>query len=308
MGRDQIGEELKKLAISISELLEVLRNRERLYEIMVEEFDAVEAQFSTPRRTQIVAASDAIEDEDLIEREEMVVTVTHGGYIKRTPLDTFRTQNRGGKGRSGMATKDEDAVTNLFVTCTHTPVLFFSNHGKVYRLKVWRLPEGAPQARGRPMVNLLPLAEGEVVSTVLPLPEDEVEWGNLHVLFATAKGSVRRNSMDAFTNVPSNGKFAIRFEDGDDDRLIGVTLLSENDDVLLATRNGKAIRFAATDVRVFQSRTSTGVRGITLKDGDEVISLSTLRGFETTVEDRDKYLRSAAWKTDRLRLNCHQKK
>ncbi|MFT8450716.1 MAG: DNA gyrase subunit A [Zymomonas mobilis] len=298
MGRDQIGEELKKLAISISELLEVLRNRERLYEIMVEEFDAVEAQFATPRRTQIVAASDAIEDEDLIEREEMVVTVTHGGYIKRTPLDTFRTQNRGGKGRSGMATKDEDAVTNLFVTCTHTPVLFFSNHGKVYRLKVWRLPEGAPQARGRPMVNLLPLAEGEVVSTVLPLPEDEAEWGNLHVLFATAKGSVRRNSMDAFTNVPSNGKFAIRFEEGDDDRLIGVTLLSENDDVLLATRNGKAIRFAATDVRVFQSRTSTGVRGITLKDGDEVISLSTLRGFETTVEDRDKYLRSAAWKTD----------
>ncbi|AEI37443.1 MAG: DNA gyrase subunit A [Zymomonas mobilis subsp. pomaceae] len=298
MGRDQIGEDLKKLAISISELLEVLRNRERLYEIMLEELDEVEAQFATPRRTEIVAASDAIEDEDLIEREEMVVTVTLGGYIKRTPLDTFRTQNRGGKGRSGMATKDEDAVTNIFVTCTHTPVLFFSNHGKVYRLKVWRLPEGAPQARGRPMVNLLPLAEGEVISTVLPLPEDESEWGNLHVLFATAKGSVRRNSMDSFTNVPSNGKFAIRFEEDTPDRLIGVTLLSEYDDVLLATRSGKAIRFAATDVRVFQSRTSTGVRGITLKNDDEVISLSTLRSFEATTEDRDKYLRSAAWKNE----------
>ncbi|HEV2747858.1 MAG TPA: DNA gyrase C-terminal beta-propeller domain-containing protein, partial [Allosphingosinicella sp.] len=179
---------------------------------------------------------------------------------------------------------------------THTPVLFFSTHGKVYRLKVWRLPEGAPQARGRPMVNLLPLAEGETISTVLPLPENEEEWKNLHVIFATAQGSVRRNSMDSFANVPSNGKFAMRFEEEATDRLIGVALLTEDDDVLLATREGKAIRFEATAVREFQSRTSTGVRGISLRKGDEVISLSILKGFPATTEERDAYLRAAPWK------------
>src|SRR3712207_4187418 len=188
-------------------------NRVRLYEVMREEFDAIAASYATPRVTEIAPAWDGIEDEDLIEREEMVVTVTMGGYIKRTPLDAFRAQRRGGKCRAGMGTKDEDAVTNLFVTSTHTPVLFFSTHGKVYRLKVWRLPEGLPQARGRPMVNLLPLAEGETISTVLPLPENEDEWKDLHVIFATAHGGVRRNSMDAFANVPSNGKFAMRFEE-----------------------------------------------------------------------------------------------
>jgi len=224
--------------------------------------------------------------------------VTLGGYIKRTPLETFRTQARGGKGRAGMGTKDEDAVTELFVTSTHNPVLFFSTHGKVYRLKVWRLPEGAPQARGRPMINLLPLAEGETISTVLPLPEDEAEWAKLHVMFATAKGSVRRNSMDAFTNVPSNGKIAMKFEGEDeDDRLIGVALLDESDDVLLATRQGKAIRFAGDDVREFQSRASTGVRGMRLADGDEVISLSILhRVGVRDQEEREDYLRHAAWK------------
>ena len=195
-----------------------------------------------------------------------------------------------------MATKEEDAVTNLFVTSTHTPVLFFSTAGKVYRLKVWRLPEGAPQARGRPMVNLLPLAEGETISTVLPLPEDEAEWKNLHVVFATAHGGVRRNSMDAFANVPSNGKFAMRFEEDATDRLIGVALLTEEDDVLLATKQGKAIRFEATAVREFQSRTSTGVRGISLKENDEVISLSILKGFPATTDERDAYLRAAPWK------------
>src|SRR3546814_824804 len=229
----------------------------------------------------------------------MVVTVTMGGYIKRTPLDTFRAPKRGGKGRSGMATKDEDAVRELFVTSTHTPVLFFSTAGKVYRMKVWRLPEGAPQARGRPMVNLLPLAEGETISTVLPLPEDEAEWKNLHVMFATANGTVRRNSMDAFTNVPSNGKIAMRFEDDSPDRLIGVALLTENDDVLLATRQGKAIRFEATVVREFQSRTSTGVRGMTLKGGDEVISLSILHRAGATPEEREDYLRFAPWKPEK---------
>lgn len=296
LGRDEIGGELKELATSIGDLLEILGDRVKLYAVMREEFDEIAAAFATPRVTEIAPAADGIDDEDLIEREDMVVTVTLGGYIKRTPLETFRTQNRGGKGRAGMATKDEDAVTNLFVTSTHNPVLFFSTHGKVYRLKVWRLPEGAPQARGRPMVNLLPLAEGETISTVLPLPEDEKDWGKLHVIFATAHGGVRRNSMDAFANVPSNGKFAIRFDEDATDHLIGVALLTEEDDVLLATRQGKAIRFEATAVREFQSRTSTGVRGITLKGDDEVISLSILKGFAATTDERDAYLRAAPWK------------
>jgi len=315
LGRDEIGGELEDLARSIGELLEILANRARLYEVMREEFDEVEAEFATPRVTELAAAADGIEDEDLIEREDMVVTVTMAGYIKRTPLSVFREQKRGGKGRAGMATKDEDAVTELFVTSTHNPVLFFSNLGRVYRMKVWRLPEGGPNTKGRPMVNLLPLAEGETISTVLPLPEDENEWGGLHIMFATAHGTVRRNSMAAFTNIPSNGKIAMRFgagapdesENGDDsdeqadptDRLIGVELLSENDDVLLATRHGKAIRFMATDVREFQSRTSTGVRGIRLAPGDQVISMSILHRVGTTQEEREAYLRFAPWKGEK---------
>ncbi len=274
----------------IAELLEILGNRARLYEVMREEFDEVEAEFATPRVAEIAAAADGIEDEDLIEREDMVVTVTMTGYIKRTPLALFREQKRGGKGRSGMSTKDEDIVTDLFVTSTHNPVLFFSNTGRVYRMKVWRLPEGGPTAKGRPMVNLLPLAEGETITTVLPLPEDEAEWGGLHIMFATAKGTVRRNSMDAFTNIPTAGKIAMKFgtsEEGEEeedtlDRIIGVDLLTEEDDVLLATRNGKAIRFMSTDVREFQSRTSMGVRGVRLMDDDQVISMSILHRVGTT--------------------------
>jgi DNA gyrase subunit A len=296
LGRDEIAGELRTLATSIAGLLEILGDRIKLYALMRAEFDEIADAYATPRVTEIAPAWDGIEDEALIEREDMVVTVTLGGYIKRTPLETFRTQARGGKGRAGMATKEEDAVTNLFVTSTHTPVLFFSTHGKVYRLKVWRLPEGAPQARGRPMVNLLPLAEGETISTVLPLPEDENEWGKLQVVFATAHGGVRKNSMDAFANVPSNGKFAMRFDEDATDRLIGVALLTGEDDVLLATRQGKAIRFESGALREFQSRTSTGVRGISLKAGDEVISLSILKGFKATTEERDAYLRAAPWK------------
>ena len=296
LGREEIGDELKELATAIEEYLAILADREKLYAVMREELEQVRDEFATPRISEITAAWDGLEDEDLMERSEMVVTVTHGGYIKRTPLDTFRAQRRGGKGRAGMATKDEDAIVELFVTSTHTPVLFFSTHGKVYRLKVWKLPEGGPQTKGRPMINLLPLADGETISTVLPLPEDEAEWSSLHVMFATAKGGVRRNSMDSFTNVPSNGKFAMKFEEGSDDRLIGVELLSDNDDVLLATKNGKAIRFAGDAVRSFQSRTSTGVRGIALKGDDEVISLSVLRGFEASTEERDQYLKAAPWK------------
>ena len=296
LGRDEIAGELRELASSIAGLLEILGDRRKLYEVMVAELDAVSAQFATPRLSEITGAADGIEDEDLITREEMVVTVTVEGYIKRTPLDAFRAQKRGGKGRAGMATKDEDAITHLFVTSTHTPVLFFSTEGKVYRMKVWRLPEGGPATRGRPMINLLPLASGETISTVLPLPEDEETWGDLHVMFATAKGSVRRNSMDAFANIRTSGKIAMRFEEGSDDRLIGVSLLTEDDDVLLATRQGKAIRFAATDVREFQSRDSTGVRGARLADGDEVISMSVLRGFDATPQEREDYLRAAPWK------------
>jgi DNA gyrase subunit A len=296
LGRDEIAAELSALALSIAGLLEILGDRVKLYAVMREELDEIQAAYATPRLAEIAPAWDGIEDEALIEREDMVVTVTMGGYIKRTPLETFRAQRRGGKGRAGMATKDEDAVTELFVTSTHTPVLFFSTHGKVYRLKVWRLPEGAPQARGRPMVNLLPLAAGETISTVLPLPEDENEWGKLHVMFATARGSVRRNSMDAFANIRTSGKIAMKFEEGSADRLIGVSLLTEKDDVLLATRNGRAIRFAATDVREFQSRDSTGVRGARLLGEDEVISLSVLRGFDATPQEREDYLRAAPWK------------
>jgi DNA gyrase subunit A len=319
LGRDEIGNELEGLAKSIGELLEILANRARLYEVMREEFDEVEAEFATPRVTELAPAADGIEDEDLIEREDMVVTVTVAGYIKRTPLSVFREQKRGGKGRAGMATKEEDAVTTLFVTSTHNPVLFFSNLGRVYRMKVWKLPEGGPNTKGRPMVNLLPLAEGETISTVLPLPEDEAEWGKLHIMFATAHGTVRRNSMAAFTNVPTAGKIAMRFgmgateeaENGDDsdeqadptDRLIGVELLTEGDDVLLATRNGKAIRFMATDVREFQSRTSTGVRGVRLQPGDEVISMSILHRVGTTQEEREAYLKCPPWR-DREDVEC----
>ncbi|NML94035.1 DNA gyrase subunit A [Novosphingobium olei] len=301
LGRDEIGDELSILAKAIEEYLAILADRVKLYAVMREELVAVRDQFATPRLSQIAPAADGIDDEDLIEREDMVVTITLDGYIKRTPLSTFRAQARGGKGRSGMATKDEDAIATMFVASTHTPVLFFSTAGKVYRLKVWRLPEGGPATRGRPVVNMLPaLDKDETIAAVLPLPEDEGEWGKLHVMFATAKGNVRRNAMDLFANIPSNGKFAMRFEEDSEDRLIGVALLSEGDDVLLASRQGKAIRFPADDVREFQSRTSTGVRGMTLKDGDEVISLSILHRVGVKDQDeRDEYLRFAPWKPEK---------
>ena len=301
LGRDEIGDELKELATFIEYYLSILADRVKLYGVMRDELVAVREAFATPRVSEITAAWDGLDDEDLIEREDMVVTVTLDGYIKRTPLSTFRAQNRGGKGRAGMATKQEDAVATMFVTSTHSPVLFFSTAGKVYRLKVWRLPEGGPATRGRPIVNLLPaLDQGETIAAVLALPEDEASWGELNVVFATAKGSVRRNSMDSFANIPSNGKFAMRFDEGSEDRLIGVALLTSDDDVLLATRQGKAIRFAADDIREFVSRTSTGVRGMTLKGaGDEVISLSILHRVGTTAEEREQYLKFAPWKGDR---------
>jgi DNA gyrase subunit A len=311
LGREEIGGELEGLATAIAELLEILGNRVRLYQVMREELDEVDKEFSTPRKSELAGAVDGIDDEDLIEVEDMVVTVTMTGYIKRTPLALFREQKRGGKGRSGMSTKDEDVVTTLFVTSTHNPVLFFSSTGRVYRMKVWKLPEGGPTAKGRPMVNLLPLAEGETISTVLALPQDEAEWGDLHIMFATAKGTVRRNSMDAFTNIPTAGKIAMKFgvseeegEEGDpNDCLIAVELLTEEDDVLLASKNGKAIRFLSTDVREFQSRSSMGVRGVRLKDDDRVISMSILRRAGTSQEEREAYLRCPPWR-DRDEVEC----
>jgi len=301
LGRDEIGDELKELAAAIEEYLSILADRVKLYGVMREELVAVRELYATPRVSQLTGAADGIEDEDLIEREEMVVTVTMDGYIKRTPLSTFRAQARGGKGRAGMATKDEDVVTTMFVTSTHNPVLFFSTAGKVYRLKVYKLPEGGPTTRGRPIVNLLPsLDKDETIQTVLPLPEDEKEWSKLSVVFATAKGNVRRNAMDAFANIPSNGKFAMKFDEDSTDRLIGVALLDQSDDVLLASRQGKAIRFAGDLVREFASRTSTGVKAMTLKDDDEVISLSILHRVGVQDQDeREAYLRFAPWKGER---------
>jgi DNA gyrase subunit A len=296
LGRDEIGDELKELAIQIEELLSILGDRRKLYAVMREELEEIKATYATPRLSEIAPAWDGLEDEDLIERDDMVVTVTHGGYIKRTPLATFRAQARGGKGRSGMATKDEDAVTELFVTSTHNPVLFFTNTGRVYRLKVWKLPEGGPQTRGRPMVNLLPLGEDERVTNVLPLPEDETEWPALHIVFATEQGMVRRNSMDSFANVPTAGKYAMGFVEGSGDRLIGVELLSETQDVFLASDSGKAIRFSATDARETKSRTGIGVRGMALKGDAKVVSMAVLNAGDADTETRDAYLRAAEWK------------
>ena len=296
LGRDEIGDELKELSIAIEEYLSILGDRVKLYGVMKDELAEIRATYATPRVSEIAPAWDGLEDEDLIEREEMVVTVTHGGYIKRTPLATFRAQARGGKGRSGMATKDEDAVVELFVTSTHNPVLFFTNLGRVYRMKVWKLPEGGPQTKGRPMVNLLPLGEDERVTNVLPLPEDENEWGKLNIVFATEQGMVRRNSMDAFANVPTAGKYAMGFVEGSGDRLIGVELLTEEQEIFLASDSGKAIRFSATDARETKSRTGIGVRGMKLKEGQKVVSMAVLDAGEWTTEQRDAYLRAAPWK------------
>ncbi len=298
LGRDEIGDELKELAAQIEELLSILADRVKLYAVMREELEEVRATYATPRVSEIAPAWDGLEDEDLIEREDMVVTVTHGGYIKRTALDTFRAQARGGKGRAGMATKDEDAVTELFVTSTHNPVLFFTNTGRVYRLKVWKLPEGGPQTRGRPMVNLLPLGDDEKVTNVLPLPEDEAEWERLGIVFATQQGMVSRNSMEAFYNVPTGGKYAMGFVEGSGDKLIGVALVNESQEIFLASTNSKAIRFEATAARETKSRTGIGVQGMGPKGEIEVVSLAVLNQTGTTVEEREQYLRAAPWKNN----------
>ncbi len=294
LGRDDIGSELKILAREIEDYIDILRSRERLFDIMRTEFVEYREQFATPRRSEFALDAFGFEDEDLIQREDMVVTVTNTGYIKRVPLNTYRAQRRGGKGRSGMSTKDEDFLRNVFVASTHTPILFFSNFGQVYKLKVWKLPVGSPQSKGKALINILPLAQGENISTILPLPEDEDSWGELHAIFATRKGNVRRNLLSDFSNVRANGKIAIRLSEGDS--LIGVAACSEQDDVLMAAKDGKCIRFAATAVRLFKGRNSDGVRGIRLAEGDEVVSMSILENVAAETEERSAYLKHAAAK------------
>ncbi|HYC63794.1 MAG TPA: DNA gyrase subunit A [Reyranellaceae bacterium] len=293
--RDKIAEELGEVAKLIEGYLELLGDRDKLFALMRMELIDIKTRFATPRRTEIVDNEFEQDIEDLIQREDMVVTVTNGGYVKRVPVSAYRAQRRGGKGRSGMATREDDFVSSLFVANTHTPVLFFSSRGIVYKLKVWRLPLGAPQARGKAFVNLLPLSEGETISAVMPMPEDEASWATLNVMFATAKGGVRRNELSDFVNVHQTGKIAMKFE-GEDagDRLIGVGVCTEEQDVLLASRQGRAMRFPVSAVRVFQSRASTGVRGIALAEGDEVISMSLVdSGKGITTEEREAYLRQS---------------
>ncbi|MBL4612880.1 MAG: hypothetical protein JKY91_03975, partial [Emcibacter sp.] len=247
---------------------------------------------ATPRRSEFALDAFGFEDEDLFQREDMVVTVTNTGYIKRVPLTTYRAQRRGGKGRSGMSTKDEDFLRNVFVSNTHVPILFFSNFGQVYKLKVWKLPIGSPTSKGKALINILPLAQGENISTILPLPEDEDSWGELHAIFATQKGNVRRNLLSDFSNVRANGKIAIRLSEGDS--LIGVAACAETDDVLIAAKGGKCIRFAATAVRLFKGRNSDGVRGIRLAEGDEVVSMSILHNVDASTDERGAYLKYVA--------------
>lgn len=292
LGRDEIGDELTVLGGRITEYLDILRSRERLLAIIRDELQEMRSEFATPRRSEIIEAPLDFEDEDLIAVEEMVVTVTHKGYIKRVPLSTYRAQRRGGKGRAGMATRDEDFVSQLFTASTHAPLLFFSSLGMVYKLKVWRLPQATPQARGRPMINLLPLAEGETINTVMPLPSEDAEnWPNLQLMFATASGNVRRNRLDDFTNVKANGKIAMKLDDGDE--IVGVSICTESDDILLTSRNGKCVRFPVTDVRLFRGRDSTGVRGIRLEGEDRVISQSVLTHVTSTPPENRAYLRQA---------------
>ncbi|MFN7167922.1 MAG: DNA gyrase subunit A [Pannonibacter sp.] len=289
LGRDEIADELNKLGEEISDYLEILRSRERIQQIIREELIEIRTEFATPRKTQIMEGGADLEDEDLIQREDMVVTVSHGGYIKRVPLATYRAQRRGGKGRSGMATKDEDFVTRLFVANTHTPVLFFSSRGIVYKLKVWRLPLGGPTSRGKALINMLPLEPGEQISSIMPLPENEDSWADLDVMFATTKGTVRRNKLSDFTQVNRAGKIAMKLDEGDG--IVSVETCTENDDVMLTTAAGQCIRFAVTEVRVFAGRNSVGVRGINLADDDQLISMSILRHFEATSEERAAYLK-----------------
>ena len=289
--RDKIGDELKTLSDKIVEYLEILESRDRVIEVLRGELEEIKESYATPRRTVIVESEFDQDIEDLIQREAMVVTVTHAGYIKRVALSTYRAQRRGGKGRAGMATKEGDFLEKLFICDTHTPVLFFSSRGKAYRLKVYRLPEATPQARGKALVNLLPLEKDETITTIMPMPEDEADWQTLDIMFATASGRVRRNRLSDFASVMANGKIAMKLDDGD--RLVGVETCAAGENVLLAARSGKCIRFPVDEVRVFSGRTSTGVRGIRLAKGDRIVSMTILRHTDIDTVSRDAYIRHA---------------
>ncbi len=289
LGVNEIGDELNGLGTDISEYLDILRSRERVMQIVREQLNEIKEQFDTPRKTTIDDAAGDFEDEDLIAREDMVVTVTHGGYIKRVPLSAYRAQRRGGKGRSGMATRDEDFVSRLFIANTHTPVLFFSSAGQVYKMKVWRLPIGEPQTRGRALINMLPLDENERITSIMPLPEDEGSWKQLDVMFSTIRGTVRRNSLADFVEINKNGKIAMKLDEGDG--IVDVATCTANDDVLLTTALGQAIRFQVDEVRVFKGRDSTGVRGISLAEGDRVISMAIIHHFDADSSERAAYLK-----------------
>ena len=292
LGRDEINDEAQKLGLAIADYLDILSSRGRVLTIIRDELAAIRDEFATPRKTELIDADIEMEDEALIEREDVAVTVTHAGYIKRTPLAEYRVQGRGGKGRSGMATRDEDFVTSLFVASTHAWLLFFSSTGMAYKLKVWRLPEARIAGKGKAMVNLLPLAEGERITTILALPENDTEWDTLNVVFATKSGDVRRNQLSDFAQVNKNGKIAMKLEPGDG--IIGVATCTDADDFLLTTRGGKAIRFPVGDVRVFKGRDSTGVRGIKLGKDDEVVSLSLLYHSDATSAEARAYLKQAS--------------
>ncbi|BEV12608.1 DNA gyrase subunit A [Asticcacaulis sp. DW145] len=292
LGRDEIFGEARSLADAIAGYLAILSSREKIMGIVREELVEVRANYALPRRTTIVDGEADLEDEDLIPREDMVVTVTHSGYVKRTPLSAYRTQHRGGKGRSGMAMKDEDAITGIYAASTHQPMLFFSSTGKAYKLKVWRLPLGNPQSKGKAFVNLLPLDKNETVTNILTLPEDEATWDRLDILFATRSGDVRRNKLSDFVNVNRAGKIAMKLEEGD--AIVGVALCTEDQDVLLSTASGRSIRFAVDEVRVFKGRDSTGVRGVRLGEDDTVISMAILRRVDATPAERAAYLKHAA--------------
>ena len=290
LGRDEISDELNSIGAEITDFLDILSSRARIQQIVKDELAAVRDEFGTPRRTEIADGGADMDDEDLIQREDMVVTVSHSGYIKRVPLSQYRAQRRGGKGRSGMSTKDEDFVTRLFVANTHTPVLFFSSRGIVYKEKVWRLPIGNPQSRGKALINLLQLQQGERITTIMPLPEDEASWGELDVMFATTRGTVRRNKLSDFVQVNRNGKIAMKLEE-EGDEILGVETCTDNDDVLLTANSGQCIRFRVSDVRVFQSRNSVGVRGISMGESDRVISMAIVEHVEAPPAERAAYLK-----------------
>ncbi|WP_424977468.1 DNA gyrase subunit A [Leisingera sp. S232] len=291
IGVKEVTDELEELAGKIKEYLEILSSRERIMGIIGDELREVRNNFAVPRRTEIVDWSGDMEDEDLIEREDMVVTVTSGGYIKRTPLADFRAQKRGGKGVSGMQTKEEDVITTLFVANTHTQLLFFTTDGMVYKLKTWRLPQSGRTGKGKAIVNILPIPTGVSIAAIMPVDVPDEEWENLQVVFATSGGDVRRNRLSDFTNVRRNGKIAMKLPEDGSVKLVNVRICSEDDDVMLFTNSGRAIRFRSTDVRVFNSRESTGVRGIRLSGEDHVVSMSVIRHFEATPEDRAAYLK-----------------